>query len=96
MNIEKRKYKKADNIVARKIDDNYVLVPIRNNIQDMDSIYAMNEVAAFVWERLDGNTPLSNILNELIDTFHVDYQTAQTDVMDIIDDMEKYVIIASN
>ena len=41
-------------IVTRKTGNEYVLVPITNNIADMNSVYTLNETGAFIWEQIDG------------------------------------------
>ena len=42
------------NIVDRNIAGEVILVPIRNNVGDLESIYTLNETAARIWELLDG------------------------------------------
>ena len=54
-------FQKNENFVFRQIDDETILVPIKNNVGDMGSIYNLNEVGAFVWEHLDGNKKLLDI-----------------------------------
>ena len=49
-----KKYRKNENFVYRMIKHETILVPIKDNVGDMDSLYNLNEVGAFVWERLDG------------------------------------------
>ena len=82
-------YKKSDWIVSRRIGGEAVLVPIRNNVGDLDSIYALNETAALVWESLDGLQPLSQVLDRLIEDFEVKYVEAEKDLLDLISDLQK-------
>ena len=42
-------YGKNENFVYRRISDETILVPIKDNVGDMGSIYNLNEVGAFVW-----------------------------------------------
>ena len=44
----------SPSIVTRKTGNEYVLVPITNNIADMNSVYTLNETGAFIWEQIDG------------------------------------------
>lgn len=69
-NLEKR-YKKNENFVFRKINNETILVPIRDNVGDMGFIYNLNEVGAFIWEQLDGKKRLLDIKNMLLETFDV-------------------------
>jgi hypothetical protein len=45
-------YQRTEEFVARAIAGETVLVPIRRQIGDLESIYTLNEVATFIWERL--------------------------------------------
>ncbi|MFZ6016559.1 MAG: PqqD family protein [Nitrospirota bacterium] len=54
MDLLEKVYKKSDSIVFRKIADEFILVPIRQKVVDLKSIYTLNEVSAFIWELIDG------------------------------------------
>ena len=45
-----KSFVKDPNIVSRKIAGEVILVPIRKNVGDLESIYTLNEVAARIWE----------------------------------------------
>ena len=80
-------------IVPRKTGDEYVLVPVSNNIADMDSVYTLNETGAFIWERLDGKSNLAEIINCVQIEFDVDAETAKKDILAFVTEMEKFLII---
>jgi len=86
-------YKPSPEIVARNTGDEYVLVPVTNNIADMKSVYTLNSTAAFIWERLDGKRTVKNIADEVEDAFEVDPAEALDDVLSFFSDMKKYLII---
>ena len=81
------------NIVTRKTGNEYVLVPVANNIADMNSVYTLNETAAFIWEHLDGKKSLREIVDYLIEEYDIDFDSASTDMSEFIDNMTKYLII---
>ena len=64
-------------IVPRKTGYEYVLVPVSNNIADMDSVYTLNETGAFIWEKLDGKSTLAEIISSMQTEFDVDAETAK-------------------
>ena len=83
----------SQSIVTTKTGNEYVLVPVANNIADMNSMYTLNETGAFIWEHINGKNSVEDIINELIREYEVDYETASNDLFSFINDMRKYLII---
>ena len=84
-----RVFRKNQNFVFRQIDDETILVPIKNNVGDMGSIYNLNEVGAYVWEHLDGEKTLFEIKNRVADEFEVSLEDAECDLMEFVDKLEE-------
>lgn len=83
----------SPSIVTRKTGDEYVLVPVTNNIADMNSLYTLNETGAFIWEHIDGKLNLEEIIIALTNEYDVDINNAETDVFSFIEKMSKYLIV---
>jgi len=79
-----RIFKKNENFVFRKIEDETILVPIKDNVGDMGSLYNLNEVAAFVWEQLNGKKSLQEIKNRLLEVYDVPAKEAGNDLSEYI------------
>ena len=86
-------YKQSPRIVTRDTGDEYVLVPVTNNIADMKSVYTLNSTGAFIWGRLDGKKTVKQIIEELENEFEVDSKQALDDVLNFFTDMKEYLII---
>lgn len=84
-----RQYGKKENIVFRKISDEAVLVPIKDNVGDMGFIYNLNEVGAFVWEHLDGKNQLLDIKQMMLEEFEVSSQKAEEDLWDFVEQLRE-------
>ena len=82
-------FKRNENFVFRRIGDEMILVPIKNNVGDMGSIYNFNELAAFVWENLDGKDRLQDIKNWIVEEFEVSAQEAEEDLCEFVDDLKE-------
>jgi hypothetical protein len=78
-------YSQNDNIVRRDIADETILVPIRGNLADMQRIYALDPVADFIWNQLDGRQSAGKIHSAIVDNFDVDTQQAALDLNEFID-----------
>jgi hypothetical protein len=83
----------SSSIVTRKTGNEYVLVPITNNIADMNSVYTLNETGAFIWEHIDGKRNLEDIITALTNEYDIDHKTAEDDVLSFVSTMSKYLII---
>jgi methyltransferase-like protein len=83
----------STSVVTRKTGNEYVLVPIANNIADMNSVYTLNETGAYIWELIDGKRNVEEIIGELIKEYEIDVTTAEADAAAFIEKMSKYLII---
>lgn len=83
----------SQNIVTRKTGNEYVLVPVTDNVADMDSVYTLNETGAFIWEQIDGKKNLKEIIEAIVVEYDISKAEAQDDVLEFIDDLKKYIII---
>jgi hypothetical protein len=84
----------SPSVVTRKTGNEYVLVPITNNIADMNSVYTLNETGAFIWENINGKRCVEEIIIAVITEYEIDNETASKDVFSFIENMSKYLIIS--
>ncbi|MGB3904718.1 MAG: PqqD family protein [Anaerolineae bacterium] len=77
-------YRQDDSIVSRRIEDEVILVPIRQNVADLESIYTLNEVGTYVWEQIDGQRTTAEILALTVKEFEVSEEEAQKDLTDFV------------
>lgn len=66
---ENVRFQRTEAFVARAIAGETVLVPIRRQIGDLESIYTLNDVATFIWERLAAPITAAEIALALNDAF---------------------------
>jgi len=89
MQLLDRVYQKNQNFVFRQIDDETLLVPIKDNVGDLGSIYNLNPVAAFVWQHLDGGKTLNDIKELMTGKFEVSEPDAEKDLTEFVGELEK-------
>lgn len=83
----------SPSVITRKTGDEYVLVPVTSNIADMNSIFTLNETAAFLWENLDGKRTVEDLVELLVAAYEINRDNAELDVFEFIKDLRKYLII---
>ena len=86
-------YSHSQNIVTRKTGSEYILVPVANNIADMNNVYTLNDTGAFIWELIDGKKCVEDLIEEVVQEYYTDSETATGDVLSFIETMSKYLII---
>lgn len=82
-------FRKDPNIVSRQIAGEVILVPVRRRLGDVECIYALNEVASHVWERLDGDTSLEVLLADLVAKFEVSTDEAERDLLGLVEHLKE-------
>jgi hypothetical protein len=84
---------RSESVVTRKTGHEYVLVPVVNNIADMNSVFTLNETGAFIWEHTDGKRTIRDIIDALASEYNIDFEHAKTDVIAFFNEMSFYLII---
>jgi hypothetical protein len=83
----------SPSVVTRKTGNEYVLVPVTDNIADMDSVYTLNATGAFIWEQIDGRKTVSEIIVAVTREYDIDKETASNDVFEFVGNMREFLII---
>jgi Coenzyme PQQ synthesis protein D (PqqD) len=87
-------YRKDPSIVARQIAGEMILVPIRQNVGDLESIYLLNQTALFAWNLFDGVLSLAQIRTRLTIEFDVDEDQAGRDLLELVADLQRLGALA--
>jgi hypothetical protein len=77
-------YRHSADVVLRRIGEEAILVPIRNRVGDLDSIFTLNETAITIWEALDGNTALHDVIERICQEYDVVADVAAADAHEIV------------
>lgn len=80
-------FARNEQVVSRKIVDELILVPMRKDVADMETLYTLNEVGARVYELIDGKRPLGEIVSAIHEEFDVTEQQAESDVREFIEQL---------
>ena len=77
-------FTRNEEVVSRKIVDELILVPMRKDVANMETLYTLNEVGARVYELIDGKRALREIVTTIVNEFEVTEQQAESDVREFI------------
>ena len=83
-------YVPSENVVAREIEGELVIVPLVSGIGDMeDDIFALNETGKAIWDRLDGKRSLKDLVEDLSNTFEATPSEIEQDVVGLMEELFK-------
>lgn len=80
-------YERNDRVVSRRIVDELILVPVRQSVADLETLYTLNEVGARVYELIDGSRTVGEIVEVIVAEFEVDHDTARSDVETFVEQL---------
>jgi hypothetical protein len=81
-------YITSEDVVARQIEDEFLLVPIASGIGDMeDALYTLNETGRMIWQKLDLQKTVNNLVDELAEEYDAPRDTISTDVCGILTEL---------
>jgi hypothetical protein len=82
------RYQKDPSMVSREVAGEMILVPIRQNVGDLESIYTLNETAARIWALIDGQRSMREIRDQIVEEFDVGEDEAQRDLIELLGQLE--------
>lgn len=81
-------FRKKGEFVTRSIADETIVVPVRGQVGDLDAIYNLNEVGAFIWEQCDAWKSVNQIVKAVCGEFEVAPEQAEKETSEFIAALE--------
>ena len=75
--------------VVRQIMDNIVAVPVGQTALRLNGMILLNDVSKVIWDCLEQETELEEIVTAVTDVFEVDPLVAQADILEFLDKLKK-------
>lgn len=79
--------------VLRNVVDEYILMPTGENIGKFNGTVLLNEVSAFVWEKLQNPMSRNDLLNAILDEYEVEKAIASADLDALLETLRGYGVI---
>ena len=81
-------YAPSDDIVAREIEGELIIVPLVAGIGDMeDELFSLNDTGKDVWRRLDGKTTLAAVASALATEYSAQPAQIERDVIGLVGEL---------
>jgi len=81
----------SSSVVYRRINDEFLLIPLTADIADMDSLYRLTETGAFIWELIDGELAISDITSKVAEVFDVEREVAEKDILAFFEEVQEFL-----
>ena len=89
-----RVYQPRPEMVTREIAGEVLLVPVRGKLAQLQQIFVLNPVGAYIWRQLDGERDLATIHGGLVDHFEVTASEAEADLFEYLGALEDAGLVA--
>ena len=87
--VMKSIYKKTESVVTREIAGETMLIPITGNLADMQSLFALDDVSAFIWNMLDGSKSIDEIVSGVTVEYDVPEVKAEEDAVAFLQELSE-------
>ena len=85
--------KARSGFILRNLVGEYVLMPVDDNIRSFSGSVLMNELSAFVWEKLQTPVTRDELLAEILGVYEVDAETASADLDQLLENLNRLGMI---
>ena len=79
--------------ILRNVVDEHILMPTGDNIGKFNGTVLLNDVAAFVWEKLQNPISKDDLLKAVLDEFEVEKDAAEADLDSLLTRFKEYDVI---
>ena len=87
-------YAPSDNIVAREIEGELIIVPLIAGIGDTeDELFTLNETGKAIWNKLDGRHSIEQVVRQLHAEFEAPIEQIEQDVVGLVKELLKRKIL---
>lgn len=80
-------------LVKRDIAGDVVLVPVGRTVYESNGLFILNEVGAFLWDRLETADTEEDLLTALLREYEIAEDIARKDVQEFLEKLRKLEIL---
>ena len=80
-------------LIKREIAGDTILVPVGKSVYDSNGLFALNELAAFLWDRLPEAETEEALCEAVLAEYEVSREEAAADIAEFLNKLKKMEII---
>ena len=82
-----------DGFLLKEVAGNFVVVPVGENLVDFSAMITINETGSFLWQHLQNDTTIEELVQKLTEEYDIDMATAKEDTEEFIKILNENKII---
>ena len=82
-------------VVARQIEGELIIVPIRRGVGDLNSLYTLNPVGSVLWEFMTESHTVDEMVSRVCEEFEVTTSDAQNDIEKFLNSLMEEKLVQS-
>jgi hypothetical protein len=90
MNLQELKVEIDKDLVSRKNDDGSTILM---KMDDSETFYKIEGVAAEVWNKLSDGMELQNVVEEIVEKYDTDPSTVEADINTLLNDLQNFKLL---
>ena len=79
--------------ILREIAGDYVIVPTGKTALEFNGLITVNELGAFIWKKLQQDVTEDELIQDILEEYEVDEETARHDVEEFLNKLTECKIL---
>ena len=79
-----KRFSKSEKILSKKIEDEVVLLPIKDKMEEVNKVYVLRGVAVDIWKLINGKRTGQQILKKILKEYQVEPEQASSDLQETL------------
>ena len=80
-------------LIRREIAGDVILVPVGGTVLENNGLFALNELGAFLWDRLESAEDEESLVQAVLSEYEVDEDTARADTAAFLQKLREMEIL---
>jgi hypothetical protein len=95
MRSENARFIRNHDVVARQIEGELIIVPIRRGVGDLNSLYTLNPVGSVLWDFMTEGHTLDEMVSRVCEEFEVNTSDAHKDIETFLNSLVEEKLVQS-
>jgi hypothetical protein len=93
--MDSRVFAHRGEFALRQVGTESILVPVRNHVGDLDSVYVFTSVAARIWSLIDGERDVDSIVAAVCSEYDTEATIVRADLDELLGSLEGAALIGA-